>query len=500
MISINNYTDKLTEIKNLAIPDRVIDPEKEPVFSVDLNTRKITVPSEFRNLAVQGDHNAEMIWFAFDPFFDGQELEKKAVGLQFTNAISRKGMLGSNYRYMHTNANNKKTLLLGWYITKELTEAAGTIEISIRFYDVTDVNMTYSLGTESVRLNILDGLFITDESEDLIPPADSLSQLVSRIEEIYQNNQATAIDYDVAKNKPSINNSELRGRMYTSEQDARDAFGSGYIEHYIPVSYTGLKDVPMINNIPLVGNKTSKDLNISVDVDSQLDTGSINPVPNKVIALEVNHINQSISTIEGDLQKIVEELEGMTYIPLSISEFYHTYGLAEKGSLVSAIPFQWKLGGNAVELTLDGKSLEVTQTSTTLEGLSIENDKEFTLIAKDRKGTEVSATTNLLFAYKVFKNTASEPFEYNSDFLNSLEGELQLTRESNFNVNAGIGEYIYYAVPSSYGDCIFTSGGFTGGFKKVATLSHTNDYGSVTNYDIWKSDYSGLGDTNIIVS
>lgn len=500
MISISSYTDKLQEIKNLSIPDRKIDPEKEPVFSVNMNTRKISVPDIFRNLAVKGDHLSEIIWFSFDRYFDGDDLEQKAAGLQFTNSFGHTGMLPANFKQNYIGENKQPTLLLGWYITKELTEVAGAVDIAIRFFTVSDTELLYSLGTANATVNIQDALYVTDESENLIPAQDSLSQLVSRIEEIYQNNQATAIDYAVAKNKPEVNDVKLQGKMYTNEDKAKDAHGDGYLQHYIPISYGDLLDYPMINGHPLTPNSTSKSLEISVDVDSTLSSSSLNPVQNRVVNTAITEVNTNITAIKQDLTAIWEELDGMTYIPLSIVEFSHLYGLAEKGSLVSTIPFQWKLGGNAVELTLDGKSLEVTQTSTTLEGLSIENDKEFTLIAKDRKGTEVSAATNLLFAYKVFKNTASEPFEYNSDFLNSLGGELQLTRESNFNVNAEVGEYIYYAVPSSYGDCIFTSGGFTGGFKKVATLSHTNDYGSVTNYDIWKSDYSGLGDTNIIVS
>ena len=494
MISANNYTDKLTEIKNLAIPSKTIDPEQEPVFNVDLNTRKITVPNVFRNLAVEGDHNAEMIWFAFDPYFDGQELEKKAVGLQFTNAVGRTGMLGSNFRSMHTGANNKKTLLLGWYVTKELTEAAGLIEISIRFYDISDVTMTYSLGTEPVRLTILEGLYVTSESENLTPPVDSLSQLVSRIEEIYQNNQATAIDYNVANNKPKINGSELRGNMYTSKADAESAFGSGFGEHYIPIAYEGLEGLPKINGHFLTPDSTSKSLEISVDVDAELDRYSTNPVQNKIIAL-------ALDAIEEDLAMIKEEMDGMTYIPLSIGEFYHTYGLAEKGSTVDSVGFNWKINGNAVEIKINDKAVDLTQTSTTLEGLNIKQDTDFTLVAKDNKGTTASATDRLLFAYKVFKGALTLPLEYNADFItNSLEGELQLTRESNFNVNADVGEFIYFAVPAEYGNCTFTSGGFSGGFTKVATIPYSNQYNATTDYDIWKSDYSGLGDTNVIVS
>ena len=92
------------------------------------------------------------------------------------------------------------------------------------------------------------------------------------------------------------------------------------------------------------------------------------------------------------------------------------------------------------------------------------------------------------------------PIEYDNEFINSLTGELQLTREKDFTVTASDLQYIYYAVPAEYGDCIFTSGGFTGGFTKVATIPYTNQYDVTVDYDIWKSDYSGLGNTNIIVS
>ena len=499
MISTANYDSKLLEIKYLENPKRTVDPEKEPVFQVDLNTKKISVPNAFRNLAVKGDHCAEVIWFAFDPIFDGELLENKSVVLQFVNAVNRTGVIPSYYRQHNSGTNGK--LLIGWPITRELTEAAGTIEISIRFYDVSDIDMTYSLGTESVKVNILEGLYVTSDDENLTPPADSLSQLVSKIEKIYQNNQATSIDYATAQNKPSINPDDkvgsrpLVGNMYTNKKKAQDLYGSGYEEHYIPISYEDLTNYPIINGIPVVGSLSSKDLKISVDVDDELNMSSVNPVQNKIIT-------SIIAAIEEDLDAIKEEMDGMTYVPLSIEEFYHTYGLAEKGSTVDSVGFNWKINGNAVEVKINDKAVDLTQTSTTLEGLNIKQDTDFTLVAKDRKGTEVSSVTDLLFTYKVFKGVAPEPFEYNSDFLNSLNGELQLTRETNFNVNAGIGEYIYYVVPTSYGDCTLTakSSGFPGGFTKVSTLNHVNEYNVTTEYVVWKSDYSNLGSDHITVS
>ena len=503
MISLQYYQDKTVEIANLSVPDRKIDPEKEPVFSVDLNSREITVPSAFRQLAVYGDHKAETIWFAFDRYFDGEDLMGKSVGLQYINALGQTGMLPANFVYEHKAEGKNPTILLGWQIGSELTSVVGSIEISIRFFKLTDTDLIYSLGTEPFTVQIAEGLFVTDESENLNPSKDSLSQLVARIEELYKNNEMAGIDYSTALNKPSLNDITLLGKLYTNIDKAKGATAAiedNYLDHWIPVSYNDLLERPRINGHELTGNLTSKDLEISVDVDDVFSDISTNPVQNKVISVEINNINGDIDALSDTVRSIQEELEGMTYIPLSISDFYHTYGYAEKGSTVNEMTFEWTLSGNAVSLTLNDNNLDVVSNNTTLSNLGLKEDTEFTLLAIDRKGNEVTATTDLLFTYKVFYGAIDLPIEYDNEFINSLTGELQLTREKDFTVTASDLQYIYYAVPAEYGDCIFTSGGFTGGFTKVATIPYTNQYDVTVNYDIWKSDYSGLGNTNIIVS
>jgi hypothetical protein len=510
MISLEYYVDKIKEISNLALPDRFIDPENEPVFNVDLNTREISVPSALRQIGVVGDHNAETLWFAFDRYFDGEDLMTKAVGIQFRDALGNVAMRQADYRQDTSDSTDKKVVLIGWKVPFDVTHTSGQVTLSLRFYTLTDTDCIYSLGTENAQVYIGDSLYITDEDENLNPPRDSLSQLVSRIEELYINNTLQTVDYATAANKPQINDVTMVGKLYTNEEKAKKATAlvdDNYKNHWIEVSYADLTNPPSINGVPLVGNKTDSDLGIRVEVDPSLSTSSVNPIQNQAVTQAINSITTdmapmktNIETLLVNVENLWEELDGMTYIPLSINEFYHTFGLAEVGSSVNELTFEWKLSALPLNLSINDIPVDdVSAITTTLTDLNLSDNTVFTLKAVDKRST-ASAETELVFTYNVFKGVAEATDSYTSAFLEQLTGELQTSRETIMNVTAGSNQYIYYAVPKSYGDCIFTSGGFTGGFTKVATISHMNIYGVAADYDIWKSDYAGLGLTSVIVS
>lgn len=73
-------------------------------------------------------------------------------------------------------------------------------------------------------------------------------------------------------------------------------------------------------------------------------------------------------------------------------------------------------------------------------------------------------------------------------------------KASNFTVNANPNEYIYYAIPTSFGTPTFYVGGFEGGFHLDSTVDFTNSYGITTNYSIYRSDNHSLGNTTVTVS
>ena len=156
----------------------------------------------------------------------------------------------------------------------------------------------------------------------------------------------------------------------------------------------------------------------------------------------------------------------MTFIPLSISAFDCEPKLAEKGSTVNDVHFTWTLSGNPVKLTINENDMVIGSSEGDLTNLNLKTDTDFTLYAEDKKGNPVSKTIQLLFTNKVFHGVAEDKSEFDGSFLDLLAGVLQTSRDGNINVTANENQYIYYASPSEYGDCIFTSGGFTGGFKK----------------------------------
>ena len=93
MITPKEYQRQLDQLLNLADSAKIPTPiTEEPVFNVDLNTREIEIPKQFRNLAVYSDHMAETIWFAVDRYYDGVDLYRKRVAIQYVNALGEEGL------------------------------------------------------------------------------------------------------------------------------------------------------------------------------------------------------------------------------------------------------------------------------------------------------------------------------------------------------------------------------------------------------------------------
>lgn len=93
----------------------------------------------------------------------------------------------------------------------------------------------------------------------------------------------------------------------------------------------------------------------------------------------------------------------------------------------------------------------------------------------------------------------SDSKNYNSDLIKSLSKALTGSRACSFTVNSGNGQYIYYCIPTRFGTPSFSVGGFEGGFSLVHTLDYTNPSGYTESYNIYRSDYSNLGNTTVVV-
>lgn len=154
--------------------------------------------------------------------------------------------------------------------------------------------------------------------------------------------------------------------------------------------------------------------------------------------------------------------------------------------------------GFPIDLTTGSASLT---TETIAYPASKNTSITFTLGATGSDSSYVTATDTITFRNNNYYGVTSNASLDGTDLL-SLTGFLDNNRASSVSVNAGDGEYIYYAYPSSYGDASFTVGGFAGGFSKLhgGATAHTNASGFTETYFIYRSDNASLGSTTVVVS
>ena len=117
----------------------------------------------------------------------------------------------------------------------------------------------------------------------------------------------------------------------------------------------------------------------------------------------------------------------------------------------------------------------------------------------DERDLSVSKTTSIVFANGVYFGVCATPETLDSSFILKLTKYLRNTKLPSFTVNAAADEFIYYCVPTRFGDCSFAVGGYTGGFTKAATFAFTNASGYTEDYDVYRSDYHSLGQTTVTV-
>lgn len=488
MITNGVFANQLEEIKNLTITARP-QVTKEPVFNVILNTREIEVPAAFKNLAVYGEHRAETIWFALDRYFDGVDLSQKKAGVQFQN--SQVEML-LPIDFKKVNDDNPDELLLGWQITSDVTTVSGRLDFGLKFFETDDVTKTakYILNTKMATVNILTGLNVTDESQNLNPPLDTLTTLVNTISELYQNQQTTNIDYDKNikyETLPKINSQTLIGNKTTAD---------------LELNYPDLINLPKINGHELVGDLTDAELGIKVEVDAALNATSVNPVQNKVVTSSINNLNTNMTSVTAkananaaEIEAIKAELGNMTFIPIDITYFNHELGVLEKGRELTELDLYWTCSKTPTSLTLDDEAVDI-ESPIKLTGSFTENTT-FKLVAGDGK-TQDEATTTLDFVDGVYYGV-SNTTSYDSALIATLIQILSTEKSQTFTVTAGEEQSIFIAAPADV-EYAFSVGGFSGGFHVAATIDYTNQYNRTTSYKIYKSDNTNLGTTTVVLS
>ena len=140
-------------------------PLDEPNFEINMDTRTISVPSVFsvNGLGVKGDANAEVVFFKCDRYYDGIDLGAMTPGItdnndpskyncvvQWQNAVS--GAAGNSQVILADTEENY--IVFGWMITQKMTSRPGTINFAVRWMQLDDGEITYSVSTQTASCTV----------------------------------------------------------------------------------------------------------------------------------------------------------------------------------------------------------------------------------------------------------------------------------------------------------------------------------------------------------
>ena len=206
------------------------------------------------------------------------------------------------------------------------------------------------------------------------------------------------------------------------------------------------------------------------------------------------------TNVEEALDTLKSQMEDVLYEAIQITSFTNNVGTVEMGSTVNTVVLNWATNKTPEELTLDGEGIDKTLKTKTIENANIKSNKTYTLKATDERDATATKTTAINFLNGVYWGVAEDKADFDSAFILGLTKGLQGSKAKTFTVNAGATQHIYYAIPSRYGTPSFKVGGFEGGFAKVDTIEFTNASGYAENYDIYKSDNPGLGNTTVVAA
>ena len=198
----NSLISRLVDQNNFINMLRV--PKDEIVYKIDLNERKIYAP-EF--LSVEEDHNAEIIWFEADRFYDDFDLYSSTCLIQYINAKKEEYYYAAPICSSTIHENGKEKIYIPWVISGEVAAKTGIVQFSFLFFKLNENKdqFYYMLNTQVAKSKILVGMrsdptkFLEDDTandEEFIPQRKWLSDQIIRLEESYRElSQAYALNW-----------------------------------------------------------------------------------------------------------------------------------------------------------------------------------------------------------------------------------------------------------------------------------------------------------------
>ena len=161
------------------------------------NDRSITVPKELRSIAVQYDHNIETVTFDCPRYWDGNDLSKMVVNINYVRSDGYEGTYIC--KGVEVDSNNPNIFHFDWTVSHDVTDAAGrlTIVVCIKKSHVDGATSQVWHSQKCELFSVLQGL----KCDQVNIPSDPE---YNGIQADYNQNNPTAADY--IKNRPLIAN------------------------------------------------------------------------------------------------------------------------------------------------------------------------------------------------------------------------------------------------------------------------------------------------------
>ena len=141
MVGITTLEEYFSWLKTLGDINRkytVLPLDKDQYFSINANTRAITIPAAFKKngVAVQSDDLAEVLYFKIDRYFDYMDLNNTDIFIQWETPKGADGKIVKSVSpaYIRDIESNPGELIFGWALSDMITANAGPLKFSVRFF------------------------------------------------------------------------------------------------------------------------------------------------------------------------------------------------------------------------------------------------------------------------------------------------------------------------------------------------------------------------------
>ena len=226
-------------------------------------------------------------------------------------------------------------------------------------------------------------------------------------------------------------------------------------------------------------------------------------VTGPIISEDVAYSNTTIDSVvdvKGALDALISKVY---YVAPKINSFTCSPNQLsyEIGQKVSSVVFNWSYNKNIAYQTLTDCDVSDISVRSATYDQEISTNKTFVLSCGDGQNS-ASSSKAFTFSSRVHSGASAIPSTYDSAFILSLPGQLKGNKSGTYTTTVGVNQYFYIAMPKSYNNndvLVGTVGGFSTEFLRVSTVSHTNQSGYTTDYNIYKSTNHSLGSITMVI-